>query len=163
MCVTSVYYSVLVNSDRVGLIIPGRGLRENLVEVTNLMNILTTYTEATGQEINLSKSEVFFSRNLSGPTQEDLARLMGVKHVLGTGMYLGLPSMIDRSKKALFSFIKDRIWKRINTWSGRSLSRARKEVMIKSVLQSIPAYIMSVYLISDGVVNDIERMLNSFW
>ncbi|XP_058726136.1 uncharacterized protein LOC131597455 [Vicia villosa] len=205
MCVTSVHYSVLVNSDRVGPIIPGRGLRQgdplspylfilvseglsalikgavsrgdlhgahicrrapsvaNLVEVTNLMNILNTYTEATGQEINLAKSEVFFSRKLSGPAQEDLARLMGVKHVMGTGMYLGLPSMIGRSKKAVFSFIKDRIWKRINTWSGRSLSRAGKEVMIKSVLQSIPAYIMSVYLIPDGVVNDIERMLNSFW
>ncbi|XP_058724167.1 uncharacterized mitochondrial protein AtMg00310-like [Vicia villosa] len=88
---------------------------------------------------------------------------MGVRRVIGTGTYLGLPSMIGRSKKAVFSFIKDRIWRRINSWSGRSLSKAGKEVMIKSVLQSIPAYIMSIYLIPDGVVNDIEKMLNSFW
>ncbi|XP_058764318.1 uncharacterized protein LOC131637728 [Vicia villosa] len=170
MCVSSVHYSVLVNSDRIGPIIPGRGLRQgdplspaNIVEASNLMEILNIYTEANGQEINLAKSEVFFSRNLSGPAQEDLAQLMGVRRVLGTGKYLGLPSMIGRSKKAVFSFIKDRIWKRINSWSGRSLSKAGKEVMIKSVLQSIPAYIMSVYLIPDGVVNDIEKMLNSFW
>ncbi|XP_058760434.1 uncharacterized protein LOC131633762 [Vicia villosa] len=88
---------------------------------------------------------------------------MGVCHVLGTGTYLGLPSMIGRSKKEVFAFIKDRIWKRINSWRGRALSKEGKEVMIKSVLQSIPSYTMSVYLTPDGVVKDIEKMLNSFW
>ncbi|PNX79261.1 ribonuclease H [Trifolium pratense] len=88
---------------------------------------------------------------------------MGVRHVLGTGNYLGLPSMIGRKKKDVFAFIKDRIWKRINSWRGRALSRAGKEVMIKSVLQAIPTYVMSVYLLPDSTVKDIERMLNSFW
>jgi hypothetical protein len=88
---------------------------------------------------------------------------MGVKHVMGTGTYLGLPSMVGRSKKETFGFIKDRIWKKINSWRGRTLSKAGKDVMIKSVLQAIPSYIMSVYLIPDSIISDIERMLNSFW
>lgn len=33
---------------------------------------------------------------------------------------------------------------------------------IKSVLQSIPSYNMSVCIIPDGVVKDIEKMLNSY-
>jgi hypothetical protein len=41
---------------------------------------------------------------------------MGVRHVLGTGNYLGLPSMIGRKKKDIFAYIKDRVWKRINSW-----------------------------------------------
>jgi ribonuclease HI len=88
---------------------------------------------------------------------------MGVRHVLGTGKYLGLPSMIGRKKKEVFSYLKDRIWKRINSWRGRALSRAGKEIMIKSVLQAIPSYVMSVYVIPDSIIRDIERMLNSFW
>lgn len=39
--------------------------RDNLSEVHNIMEILKKYAEASGQEINLAKSEVFFSRNIS--------------------------------------------------------------------------------------------------
>ncbi|KAK2390980.1 hypothetical protein QL285_064484 [Trifolium repens] len=137
--------------------------RANISETTKLMEILKTYELASGQEINLSKSEVFFSRNMSRAGQEDLSNIMGVKHVLGTGTYLGLPSMVGRSKKQTFAYIKDRIWRRINGWRSRPLSRAGKEVMIKSVLQAIPAYIMNIYLLPDNLINDIERMINAFW
>ncbi|GAU14634.1 hypothetical protein TSUD_96980 [Trifolium subterraneum] len=137
--------------------------RSNLSEIRKLMEILKIYEEASGQEINLSKSEVFFSRNISSAAQEDLSNLMGVKHVMGTGTYLGLPSMVGRSKKQTFAFIKDRIWKRINSWRSRPLSRAGKEIMIKSVLQAIPAYVMNIYLLPDSLINDIERMINAFW
>jgi hypothetical protein len=88
---------------------------------------------------------------------------MGVKHVLGTGTNLGLPSMAGMSKKETFAYIKDRIWRRINSWRSRPLSRAGKEVMIKSVLQAIPAYIMNIYILPDALINDIERLLNAFW
>jgi ribonuclease HI len=137
--------------------------RANIVEATHLMSLLDIYGAASGQEINLAKSEEFFSRNLSEAAQADLSSIMGVKHVLGTGNYLGLPSMVGRSKKATFGYIKDRIWKKINSWRGRALSKAGKDVMIKSVLQSIPTYTMSVYMVPDSIINDIEKMINSFW
>jgi hypothetical protein len=35
--------------------------------------------------------------------------------------------------------------------------------MIKFVLQAIPTYVMSVYLLPDSTIRDIERMMNSFW
>ena len=133
-----------------------------MVEAQRLLTILKTYETTSGQEIDLSKSEVFFSRNVSGAAQEDLSRIIDVRHVMGTGKYLGLPSMIGRDKRSDFSFIKDRIWKRINAWRGRALSKAGKEVMIKSVLQSIPSYIMSIYLLSNSVIDDIEKMIMRF-
>ncbi|GAU29636.1 hypothetical protein TSUD_164860 [Trifolium subterraneum] len=71
--------------------------RANVVEVNELMRILHTYEQASGQEINLVKSEVFISRNMSHVAKEDLSRILGVRLVLGTGIYLGLPSMVGRS------------------------------------------------------------------
>ncbi|GAU37390.1 hypothetical protein TSUD_22640 [Trifolium subterraneum] len=219
MCVSSVNYSVLMNSDRVGPISPGRGLRQgdplspylfilvtecltalihqavgrgdlhgvricrgapevshllfaddcflfckaSVAEVNELMMILHTYETASGQEVNLVKSEVFISRNMSQAAKEDLSRILGVKLVLGTGIYLGLPSMVGRSKKAIFSYIKDRIWRRINSWRGRALSKAGKEIMIKSVLQAIPSYVMSMFILPASLIDDIEKMINAFW
>ncbi|KAK2450768.1 hypothetical protein QL285_009870 [Trifolium repens] len=137
--------------------------RANLDETNHLMQILKMYEQASGQEINMTKSEVFFSRNLNIASQEDLSRIMGVRHVLGTGNYLGLPSMIGRKKRDMFAYVKDRIWRRINSWRGRAMSKADKEVMIKSVLQAIPSYLMSVYLLPDTTIKVVERMMNSFW
>ncbi|GAU40485.1 hypothetical protein TSUD_286400 [Trifolium subterraneum] len=118
--------------------------RSNLFETRELMEILKTYENASGQEINLSKSEIFFSRNMSRAAQKDLSELMGVRHVMGTGTYLGVPSMVGRSKKATFAYIKDQIWRKISSWRSRPLSKAGKEIMIKSVLQAIPSYVISI-------------------
>jgi hypothetical protein len=61
---------------------------------------------------------------------------MEVRHVLDTGNYLGLPSMIGRKKREIFAYIKDRVWKMINSWRGRALSKAGKEVMINPFCKS---------------------------
>lgn len=71
--------------------------------------------------------------------------------------------MIGGNKKELFKFIKDRIWRKINSWGGRSLSKAGKEVMIKSMLQAIPTYFMSIFLIPSSLGEDIQKIMNSFW
>lgn len=84
----------------------------NLNEVHHLMETLKVYEEARTQ---FEQVRSFFNRNLSIQAKEDLSRIMGVRHVMGTGTHLGLPSMIGRSKKAIFMFIKDRIWKRTNS------------------------------------------------
>jgi hypothetical protein len=126
------------------------------------MSLHETYSGASGQDINLPKSEVFFSRNMSKAAQEDLSGIMGVKHVLGTYTYMGLPYMMGRSKMVTFSYIKDKMWKKINYWRGRALLKAGKDVMINLVLQYIPSYIMIVYLILETIINDIENTLNSF-
>ena len=132
-------------------------------EASIMKNILTTYEAASGQAINLQKSEMYCSRNTPTDCQDRIATILGVKQVLGTGKYLGLPSTIGRSKKATFKFVKDRIWNRVNSWSSRCLSQAGQEILIKSVLQSIPSYVMSIFLLPGTFIIDIEKMLNAFW
>ncbi|RHN81910.1 hypothetical protein MtrunA17_Chr1g0204171 [Medicago truncatula] len=124
---------------------------------------VTTYEEALGQAINLQKSKLFCSRNTLDDLKNLIATTLGVRQVLGTCKYLGLPSMIGHSKHATFKFVKDRIWNKINSWSSRCLSQAGREVLIKSVLQSIPSYVMSIFLLPGSIINEIEKMLNFFW
>nr|ABN08570.1 WW/Rsp5/WWP [Medicago truncatula] len=88
---------------------------------------------------------------------------MEARQVLGTGKYLGVLSMVGRSKSSTFKFIKDRMWSKINSWSSRCLSQAGREILIKSVLQSIPSYLMSTFMLPNSLINEIEKMLNAFW
>ena len=132
-------------------------------EAVEMKNILTSYEAASGQSINLQKLEMYCSRNTPLDCPDRIATILGVKQVLGTGKYLGLSSMIGWSKKATFKFVKDRIWNTINSWSSRCLSQEGREILIKSVLQYIPSYVMSVFLLPGTFIKEIENMLNAFW
>lgn len=67
--------------------------------------------------------------------------MLGVHARLGEGKYLGLPSIIGRSRTVTFKYIKDRVWKKLNSLSGKLLFLAGREVLIKSALQAaIPFY-----------------------
>ena len=48
-------------------------------------------------------------------------------------------------------------------WKEKLLSQAGKEVMIKAVIQSIPAYSMSVFKLPVSLCKEIEMMIRRFW
>ena len=59
--------------------------------------------------------------------------------------YLGLPTLVRRAKYQTFSYLKDRVWKKLQEWKGIMLSRAGKELLIKAVIQAIHTYNMGVF------------------
>ena len=77
--------------------------------------------------------------------------------------YLGLPSLIGRNKKNVFSYLKSRLWQRIHGWRHKFLSRAGKGVLIQSVGQALPSYVISSFLLPTSLADELQRMLNSFW
>src|SRR4030067_946497 len=128
-----------------------------------MKDILTAYEVASEQAINLPKSEIYYSRNVPDTSRHSITHIMGVQAVLGTGKYLGLPSMIGRDRTFVFAYIKDRVWQKINSWSSKCLSKAGKEIMIRSVLHVIPSYVMSIFLLPKSIISAIEKLMNSFW
>jgi len=117
----------------------------------NVVITISMYELASGQAISLPKSEIYCSRNVPDSLKQTLSDILGVQAVFGTGKYLGLPSIVGRDLNANFSYIKDRVWQKINSRSSKCLSKAGCEVMIKSFLQFIPSYVMSIFLDKCGV------------
>lgn len=59
--------------------------------------------------------------------------------------YLGLLVYMGRSRSKTFSYIKDRIWKKIQGWKEKLLPKAGKEVLVL-VAQAMPTYAMSCFI-----------------
>lgn len=81
---------------------------------------------------------------------------------LSAGKYLGLPSLIGRSKNFVFNFLKERLEKKIQGWNNKILSRAGRTVLLKNVAQSIPSYCMSCFKIPKTLCQEMERLMNGF-
>ena len=77
--------------------------------------------------------------------------------------YLGLPSMIGRSKYSSFMQMKERVWRKIQGWKGKLLSQAGREVLIKAVVQAIPTYTMNVFKLPQKLCHELEKMIRDFW
>ena len=70
---------------------------------------------------------------------------------------------MGRAKYHTFSYLKDRVWKKLQGWKGRLLSRAGKEVLIKAVAQYIPTYTMGVFLLLVKLCDELNAMWAKFW
>lgn len=67
-----------------------------------------------------------FSRGTENTIRRRVSEALGFKEVLSHDKYLGLPTIFDRSKKISFTGIRDRIWKKLQGWKEKILSRAVK-------------------------------------
>lgn len=76
--------------------------------------------------------------------------------------YLGLPALIGRSRVSSFIALKGKIWEIMNRWKEIFQSQARKKVLLKAIVQAIPNYMMSVFLLPKGLCKDISSMMSKF-
>ena len=133
------------------------------IQCQNLLKILEVYKKASGQAMNREKTALFFIKNTSSETKDKIMRIVGVNEIKSHEQYLGLPSIIGRSKKKAFDGLKDRLWKRLNGWQEHYLSIARKETLIKAVAQAIPIYTMQCFMLPKSFCHDLNSMVSKFW
>ncbi|PRQ44344.1 hypothetical protein RchiOBHm_Chr3g0478201 [Rosa chinensis] len=132
-------------------------------ECQQFRNILYAYEIASGQRVNLQKSNVAFSKNVSMDRQLYLADILGVQRVDKHEKYLGLPTHVGRSKTAAFAYLKEKLTKKVVSWRAKLLSGVGKEILIKSVAQSVPMYVMNCYMHPLGLCDDMHQVCAGFW
>jgi hypothetical protein len=137
--------------------------RANKVEIHNLNNIISSYQKASGQLVNMAKSETMFSKRVPEDTRREINQIMTMQRVDYFSKYLGMPTQLGRSKQDVFNFILDKIWKKLKGWKEKNLSFAGRSTLIKAVIQGIPTYVMSCFMLPKGLCHQIERLACNFW
>jgi hypothetical protein len=128
-----------------------------------LTRILDEYEKASGQRLNKDKTLVFFSRNTSVGCRSELINLIGIPASTRYDQYLGLPTLVGKSRVREFQNIVDRVKQRVYDWKNNFLSQAGKEVLLKAVIQAIPTYCISVFLLPKELCREINSLMQKFW
>jgi hypothetical protein len=110
-----------------------------------LRGVLQDYEVSSGQKVNLGKSSAYFGPGCDEDLKNSLKADIGVSSEALSERYLGLPTVVGRSKDGCFKYITDRSWNKVNGLKGQGMSKAAKGTLVKSVLQAVPAFPMSYF------------------
>ena len=129
-----------------------------------LNEILRIYGEASGQSVNRDKSSVYFSTNTPDSLRQVLQATLNIHVQAFSEKYLGLPTAVGRITSGTFDHISERARGKIQGWSEKLLACASRETLLKSVVQSIPTYPMSTFLLTKKVCKSLTSpMAKYFW
>ncbi|XP_074266449.1 uncharacterized protein LOC141589722 [Silene latifolia] len=138
-------------------------VKANVEEAEVVNSILRRYEAASGQLVSLEKTTVSFSKGSPLQRRSNLAARLCISEVDEHSRYLGLPTVVGRSKKVLTDILRDKLSKRVSGWRGKILSRAGKEVLIKAVVNSLPTYVMSIFKIPASFCDELRSLISRFW
>jgi hypothetical protein len=113
--------------------------------------------------INASKFSIKFSKNIFPSKSEAISSIFPYPSNQCTSLYLGLPILMGNSKKRAFQGIIDKILGKIEGWKAKSLSQARRLVLIKSIVVALPSYAMSSFLLPKCFCSKLDRIFKNFW
>jgi len=77
--------------------------------------------------------------------------------------YLCLPMTCSKSKVNTFKEIQEKISKRVMGWKEKFISKAGREVLIKTVAQVIPTHSISVFSLPKSICDGNNSLLAKYW
>jgi hypothetical protein len=126
-------------------------------------SILDKYEQSTGQLVSLGKCSIMYGDQCSDEVQDELKRILKYETSCFEEKYLGLPVPEGRTKKGKFKPTKEKFQKHASDWSEKYMSSGAKEILIKSVLQSISTYAMGVFKFPSGLIEELSHIIRNFW
>ncbi|XP_020967467.1 uncharacterized protein LOC110266792 [Arachis ipaensis] len=151
-CVMTVSYSVTVDEGLSHMLHRG----EQRLEFSGILRTLRNYEEISGQVVNMDKSSVFFSKNTLLPIRDQIATILQVPHVGNQNKYLGLPAIVQRSKRATFNYIKEKVNQKLQHWKRALLSPSEREVLIKAMATAVPLYTLSCFKLHETLLDELQ-------
>lgn len=75
----------------------------------SVMKVLQYFQDASGQQVNLDKSSIFFSPNTDANIRREICSIMRINEAGDESTYLGLPSTLGRNKSVILDYLKERM------------------------------------------------------
>jgi hypothetical protein len=130
-------------------------------EAIRIKSIITLFCEASGMEVNLSKSHVLFF-NTPPEIQNHLTLLLGFTHSTLPSTYLGIPLIDNPLRNLSWESIPSKFRKRLSLWTFHSLNLHGRLILLKFVLQALPIYAFSALAAPSFILNTLRNIQRKF-
>jgi hypothetical protein len=137
--------------------------KANEEQATKIKGVLSTYEASTGQLLSPAKCSLMLGQNCTEEDGQIVASILQVASTSFEEKYLGLPVPEGWMKNDKFQPTKERLQKKCSDYCEKYMSGAAKETLVKSVVQAIPTYAMSVFLFSAGLCDELSQIIRNFW
>lgn len=137
---------------------------EASVQQAKLMErLLSKFCSYSGQKISTAKSKLFVSPNTPRHIARSLRRKFRIPLSSNLVKYLGLPILHGIVRVKTFSFVVEKVQKRLCGWKSRVLSKAAKLLLIQTTTFTIPYYSMKIMKFPVMIIEELERINKRFF
>ncbi|XP_038988602.1 uncharacterized protein LOC120112787 [Phoenix dactylifera] len=127
-----------------------------------LRRVVADYCAASGQRVNFHKSAVHFSPSTESRVRQEIRGILQIPQQEETLTYLGVSITGRRLRVAECSYLVQRVESRLEGWRAASLSMMGRLTLIRSVLGSMPVYLMANTVVPKMTLLRVERLLRCF-
>jgi hypothetical protein len=138
-------------------------LEKNREVAINFKWILTCFEQLSGMRINYHKSELI-GINVDNMEMSPFLEIFQCVEGQFPIKYLGLPLHFKKLKREELQSLVDSLLKRLSGWRGKLLSLEARRLLIRTVLASIPIYMLSFFKFPKWALKLINTQLsNCLW
>lgn len=123
---------------------------------------LEEFARWSGQTINLSKSKIFVSKNISGRRAREISRMAEIPITTDLGRYLGVPLIHGRVTKKTYWPLVERFQAKLANWKINQLSLAGRCILVKSAAAPIALHTMQSAKLPSGVCDKLDSLSRQF-
>lgn len=92
-----------------------------------------------------------------------IKEVLGFKDMGSKVVYLENSFIFGRNKTKEFFKLKEKVKSRLEGWNKHLLSKSGKASLIKSIIQDMPSYIMTICHLPLGVYEDLDALAYRLW
>lgn len=130
--------------------------------ITAVNSIMALFSKLSGLQMNLNKSKIIFSTNSSVQQKFAACTALHIPEAASLGKHLGFPITKGAPKKEHFLHIIDSMKAKLSAWKATLLTPAGRIILIKSTLQSIPAYPMQMTTLPASICKQVDKICRDF-
>lgn len=116
--------------------------KEDYKNCEAIIDVLDNFCNLAGQKVNLNKSKILFSPNVTRRRKRNICKRLGMSTTNNLGKYLGFPIIHQGRVGNAYNFVVNKIQSKLAGWKSKLLSKAGKLVRARTFAAPVAKYYM---------------------